>query len=142
MPKKVLKGSQISIGVEKLSGHGVVKTMAGDIESGFSCIGFHPLLEASHRTAMEALYALGSDYGISERDPGPCSLGVDQGKNLHVVVGRTHPDRAGKILYLAVPQEWSDLERIIRDFNVLLKSLGKDTIYPGVEVPKKILTEP
>jgi hypothetical protein len=34
------------------------------------------------------------------------------------------------------------LERLIRDFNVLLKSLGKDTIYPGLRSPKKILTEP
>jgi hypothetical protein len=98
-----------------------------------------PWVEASHRIALEAVYALCSDYGISERDRGPCSMGVDQGKNRHVVVGRTHPDLAGKILYLAVHQEWSDLERLIRDFNVLLKSLGKDTIYPGVEVAQKIL---
>ena len=48
MPQKVLNGSKIRIGVEELSGHGVAKTMAGDVQPGFSGIIFHPLLDASH----------------------------------------------------------------------------------------------
>ena len=48
MPQEVLNGSKISIGIEKLSGHGVAKPMAGDVQFAFSRIGFYPLLDASH----------------------------------------------------------------------------------------------
>ena len=77
-----------------------------------------PWVEATHRIALEAVYALCSDYGIPERDPGPCSMGVDQGKDLHAVIGRPHPDRAGKIVHLGVHKEWDELDRLMRDFNV------------------------
>ena len=48
MPQKVLNGSKISIGVEKLRGHGVAQPMTGDVQLAFSRIVFHPLLDASH----------------------------------------------------------------------------------------------
>ena len=48
MAQEVLNGGQIRIGVEKLSGHGVAKAMAGDVQPAFSRIVFHPLLDASH----------------------------------------------------------------------------------------------
>jgi hypothetical protein len=48
MPQEVLNGSQIRIGIEKLSGHRVAKAMAGHVQSAFSGIIFHPLLDASH----------------------------------------------------------------------------------------------
>ena len=48
MAQEVLNSSQVRIGVEKLSGHGVAEAMAGDVQPAFSCIGFHPLLDASH----------------------------------------------------------------------------------------------
>ena len=48
MPEKVLNGSQMRIGVEKLSGHGMAKPMTGDIQLTFARIGFHPLLDAAH----------------------------------------------------------------------------------------------
>ena len=47
VPQEVLNGSQIRIGVEKLSGHGMAKAMARDIQLAFTRIGFHPLLDAS-----------------------------------------------------------------------------------------------
>jgi len=49
MPQEVLDGSQGSIGVEKLSGHGMAKPVAGDVQPAFSRIGFHSLLDASDR---------------------------------------------------------------------------------------------
>ena len=47
MPQEVLNGRQISIGVEKLRGHGVAKPMTRDVESALSRIVFDPLLDAS-----------------------------------------------------------------------------------------------
>jgi len=77
-----------------------------------------PWVEATHRIALEAVYSLCGSDGIAESDPGPCSMGVDQGKDLHIVIGRQHPDRAGKIVYLGVHRDWADLSRLIQDFNV------------------------
>jgi len=49
MPKEILDGSKISIGVEKLRGHGVAKPMTRDVQPALSRIVFDPLLDASDR---------------------------------------------------------------------------------------------
>jgi hypothetical protein len=41
-------------------------------------------------------------------------MGVDQGKLLHVVIGK-HP---GRIVYLGVHQDWEELDRLMKSFNV------------------------
>jgi hypothetical protein len=45
-------------------------------------------------------------------------MGVDQGKDLHVVIGRAEPNRAGKIVHLGVYKDWAKLESLMKDFNV------------------------
>jgi hypothetical protein len=77
-----------------------------------------PWVEASHRISLEAVYALCGPHGMAEADPGPCSMGVDQGKDLHVVIGRSEPSRAGKIIHLGVYKEWEKLEGLMKAFNV------------------------
>ena len=47
MPQKVLNGCKISIGIEKLRGHGVAKPMTRNVEVALSCIVFDPLLDTS-----------------------------------------------------------------------------------------------
>ena len=49
MPQEVLDGSKVSIGVEKLRGHGVAKPMTRDVQPALSRIAFDPLLDASNR---------------------------------------------------------------------------------------------
>ena len=49
MPQEVLDGSKVSIGVEKLRGHGVAKPMTRDVQPALSRIAFDPLLDASDR---------------------------------------------------------------------------------------------
>jgi hypothetical protein len=44
MAQEFLDGSQVCIGVEKLSGHGVAEAMAGDVQLAFPRIRFHLLL--------------------------------------------------------------------------------------------------
>ena len=75
-------------------------------------------VEATHRISLEAVYALCGSHGMAETDPGPCSMGVDQGKDLHVVIGRSEPSRAGKIIHLGVYKEWEKLESLMKAFNV------------------------
>jgi hypothetical protein len=75
-------------------------------------------VEATHRISLEAVYPLCGSYGMAETDPGPCSMGVDQGKDLHVAIGRSEPSRAGKIIHLGVYQEWEKLEALMKAFNV------------------------
>jgi hypothetical protein len=77
-----------------------------------------PWVEATHRISLEAVYALCSSYGMAESDPGPCSMGVDQGKDLHVVIGRAEPSRSGKIIHLGIYKEWEKLESLMKAFNV------------------------
>ena len=49
MPQEILDGSKVSIGIEKLRGHGVAKPMTRDVQPALSRIIFDPLLDASHR---------------------------------------------------------------------------------------------
>jgi hypothetical protein len=55
---------------------------------------------------------------MAEKDGGPSSMGVDQGKDLHVVIGKAQPGRAGKIVHLGVYKDWEKLESLMKDFNV------------------------
>ena len=77
-----------------------------------------PWVEATHRIALDAVYSLCGTDGIAESDPGPCSMGVDQGKDLHVVIGKPHPSRAGQIIHLGIYKEWQKLAELIKAFNV------------------------
>ena len=49
MSQEVLDGSKISIGIEKLRGHGMAKPMTRGAQPALSRIGFDPLLDASDR---------------------------------------------------------------------------------------------
>jgi len=77
-----------------------------------------PWVEATHRISLEAVYALCDLFGMAEKDGGPSSMGVDQGNDLHVVVGKAQPGRAGKIVHLGVYKDWEKLESLMKDFNI------------------------
>jgi hypothetical protein len=75
-------------------------------------------VEAENRLSMEeVLHLCGSD-GIASSDPGPCSMGVDQGKDLHVVISRHHWQKAGQILHLGIYRDWEDLDWLMKAFHV------------------------
>ncbi len=75
-------------------------------------------IEATHRLSIEEILALcGSDW-IAERDPGPCSIGVDQGNDLHVVVGRKGTRKPAKIIHLGIYKDWNELDSLMKNFNV------------------------
>ncbi len=77
-----------------------------------------PYVEASDRLSMEEVLALCGSEGNASSDPGPCSMGVDQGRNFHVVIGKKYPTKAGKIVHLGIYMDWADLDTLMNRFNV------------------------
>jgi len=75
-------------------------------------------IEATNRLSIEDVLALCSNSGILSNDLGPCFMGVDQGKDLHVVISKNHSQKAGEIVHLSVYLEWEDLDSLMRNFNV------------------------
>jgi hypothetical protein len=69
--------------------------------------GFRPrfgvaYVEATNRISIQEVLALCSTEGIASQDPGPCYMGVDQGKELHVVIGKRHNFKTGKIVHIGI----------------------------------------
>jgi len=75
-------------------------------------------VEATNRLSVQEVLSLCGNEGIESQDSGPCSMGVDQGKDLHVVIGKREFIKAGKIIHLGIYKDWEELERLIKAFNV------------------------
>lgn len=95
-------------------------------------------VEGENRLSIEEVLALCADYGIASSDVGPCSMGVDQNKGLHVVIGKdtnlnsleisevmklTAARREalsinGKIIHLGIYKDWEELDGLMKNFNV------------------------
>ena len=75
-------------------------------------------VEATNRLTIQEVIALCGDEGNASSDPGPCSMGVDQGKVLHVVIGKREWQRAGKIVHVGEYEAWEQLDRLMKVFNV------------------------
>ena len=75
-------------------------------------------VEAENRLTVEEVLALCGNEGIVTQDLGPCSMGVDQGKGLHVVIGKRDYCKAGKIIHLGVYKDWEELDRLMKNFHV------------------------
>ena len=77
-----------------------------------------PYIEAENRLSVEEILALCSNDGIESSNPGPCYMGVDQGKELHVVIGKRHPDMDGKLIHIGIYKDWEELDRLIKNFGI------------------------
>jgi hypothetical protein len=76
-------------------------------------------VEAENRLSSQEVLALCGTYGIRDSDPGPCFMGVDQGKGLHVVIGKKHAQKAGRIVHLEVYRDWEEMDRLMKNFHIL-----------------------
>jgi len=77
-----------------------------------------PYVEAQNRLSVQEVLSLCGNGGILSEDRGPCSMGVDQGKDLHVVIGKKHAQKAGEIVHIGIYKDWEELDRLMRNFNV------------------------
>jgi hypothetical protein len=75
-------------------------------------------VEAENRLSIQEVLDLCGDEGITSEDPGPCFMGVDQGKDLQVVIGKKHPSKAGQIVHLGIYKDWKELDRLMKNFSV------------------------
>lgn len=75
-------------------------------------------VEAQNRLSVQEVLALCGNEGIASQDEGPCFMGVDQGKDLHVVIGKKHSQKAGKIIHLEIYKDWEELDQLMRNFHV------------------------
>lgn len=75
-------------------------------------------VEATNRLSIQEVLGLCSNYRIASQDKGPCYMGVDQGKDLHVVIGKKNPERGDQIVHIEVYKDWEELDRLMRNFNV------------------------
>ncbi|MFC1888952.1 phage terminase large subunit family protein [Thermodesulfobacteriota bacterium] len=76
-----------------------------------------PYIEATNRLTIQEVLALCGSEGIAERESGPCYMGVDQGKDLHVVIGKRAGGRP-RIVHLGIYRDWEDLETIMNRFHI------------------------
>ena len=75
-------------------------------------------VESENRLSIQEILSRCADYGMASQDPGPCYMGVDQGKDLHVVVGKRCAEPGGKIVHLEIYKDWEELDRVMSNFNV------------------------
>jgi hypothetical protein len=75
-------------------------------------------VEATNRLSIQEVLNLCSNYRIASEDIGPCYMGVDQGKDLHVVIGKKNYERGGQIIHIGIYKDWEELDRLMRNFNV------------------------
>ncbi len=71
-------------------------------------------VDAQNRLSVEQVLELCGDEGIPNSDRGPCSMGVDNMQDLHIVIGKP----PGKIVYIGVHKEWDELDSLMKYFNV------------------------
>jgi len=76
-------------------------------------------VEATNRLSVQEVLALCASDGIASQDQGPCFMGVDQGKDLHVVIGKKHPQKTGKVIHLGSYKDWEELDRLMNIFHVV-----------------------
>jgi len=77
-----------------------------------------PYIESENRLSVEEVLALCGDEGITSSDIAPCFMGVDQGKDLHVVIGKDDKAKAGKIIHLEIYKDWNELDGLMKNFNI------------------------
>ena len=73
-------------------------------------------VESVNRLEISEVLALCGSAGNKTSDAGPCFMGVDQGKDLHVVISKI--GRKDEIIHLGIYKDWSDLDRLMKNFNV------------------------
>ena len=76
-------------------------------------------VEAENRLTVEEVLALCGDSGIASQDSGPCYMGVDQGRDLHVTIAKRHTQKAAAVIHLGVYRDWEELDSLMSRFFVV-----------------------
>lgn len=82
------------------------------------CLGL-AYVEAENRLAIEEVLSLCGDSGIASRDSGPCYMGVDQGRDLHVTIANRSHQKTVALIHLGVYRDWEELDSLMNRFSVV-----------------------
>ena len=74
-------------------------------------------VDRANRLSTDEVLRLCGPMGILERSSASCTMGVDTGRELHVVIARPRGDRR-EIVYIGVHAAFDELDDLIRRFNV------------------------
>ncbi len=78
-----------------------------------------PWADLERRLDIMSVLALCGDAPMAERSDGPCIMGVDTGKDLHVVIlGARGEEGRRKVIYLATCHDFSDLDTLMERFHI------------------------
>ena len=75
-------------------------------------------IAAENRLVFSEIISLCGDKPISMEESGSCFLGADIGNLIHCVISRVNPEKGVQIVYIGAFPEWSELDRLMRRFNV------------------------
>lgn len=75
-------------------------------------------IAAENRLTMNDVYACCGQDMMATKSTGPCAMGVDVGKMLHVVVGGKLADERFKLLHFARVSSFNDIHDLAQRFNV------------------------
>jgi hypothetical protein len=87
-------------------------------------------VDSANRLSMQEVFSCCGDTGMSSSSDTGCFMGVDQGSNLHVVIGRHAKNRAGEIIFITVlkgnnesdkadESGWFELDELMNRFRVM-----------------------
>ena len=87
-------------------------------------------VDAANRLSVQEVLACCGDNGMMTESSQGCFMGVDQGANLHVVIGRHHKSRAGEIIWAGIlkgnnendktdESGWLELDALMNRFKVM-----------------------
>ncbi len=74
-------------------------------------------VEAVNRLSVQEVMSCCGSRGNATSDSGPTYAGVDQGKDLHVVISKIGKQR-GEIVHIGIYKEWNELDKLMKIFNV------------------------
>ncbi|KKR68548.1 MAG: Bacteriophage tail assembly protein [Parcubacteria group bacterium GW2011_GWF1_40_6] len=84
-------------------------------------------VEAQNRLSVQQVLDCCGDRGIASSCDEGTFMGVDQGNNLHVVIGKPHPKRAGEVIHIGEylgnkgkeGGSWKQLDELMARFKVM-----------------------
>jgi predicted DNA-binding protein (UPF0251 family) len=78
-----------------------------------------PYIEAENRLSTEEVLALCSNEGMLSFEQVSCYMGVDQGKGLHVVIGKSHWQKKGQVVHISQYRDFEELDALMKNFHVV-----------------------
>lgn len=77
-----------------------------------------PYIDSTNRVTAAEVLALCSTWTIPYDDPGPCTMGIDTGKDFHWVVSRWTLGRGRRLVWFGRAADYAEIDDVIRRYHV------------------------